>query len=61
MVKRQALAGIAIFTLLLVWALAAYNRFLEAHPEARNPILGLAAATIIVYLVGVTILVRHSG
>jgi len=61
MVSRQAVAGVLLFTLLLAWALAAYNRFLESHPEARTPILGLAAATVIVYLVGVGVLLRHSG
>ncbi len=52
-------AGLALFTLILAWALLAYNKFLGEHPEARAPILGLAAATVIIYLLGVTLLFRY--
>ncbi len=61
MARRQALAGIALFTVLLVWALSAYNRFLDVHPEARSQILGLAFATVLVYALGVAMLARLGG
>ena len=61
MARRQALAGIVLFTVLLVWALSAYNRFLDVHPEARTQILGLALATVMVYALGVAMLARLGG
>ncbi len=57
--SKKKIAGVALATLLLAWALQAYARFLQLHPEARHGILGLAAASVAVYAFSVALIARY--
>lgn len=60
-VERFKIVGIGLFTLIYVFGLVAYRRFLSKTPEAREGIYLLALLSTIVYVVGVLVLFRISG
>ncbi len=57
--RAKGILGIALFTVLLYWALRAYERLREAHPEAAGGFRILEAMSVAVYVLGVSLLAYY--
>ncbi|BEP16847.1 hypothetical protein PYJP_01990 [Pyrofollis japonicus] len=58
-VDMKGAAGLVLFTVLLIWVLRAYDELESLHPEASPGFEALKIASILVYLVGTLLLIKH--